>query len=86
MAEKLLKENRENFIALREKIRSWKATKKYSRMTHIYGLAIAHKEAKPQVLILLRESIFDSLGEKSGNASRKGAVEVWRESSILRWC
>ena len=60
VAEKLLKETRDNFIAVRKEIHLWIARKEYFRITYIYGQAIAHKVATPQVLMFLRECIFDS--------------------------
>ena len=74
-AEKLLKENRENFIVLREKTRSWIATKKYSRI-RFWCFFVS-------LFLTPWGSPHD---EKSGDSSRKGAVEVWCESPILRWC
>ena len=60
VAEKLLKETRDNFIAVRKEIHLWIARKEYFRITYIYGQAIAHKVATSQVLMFLRECIFDS--------------------------
>ena len=58
VAEKLLKETRDNFIAVRKEIHLWIARKEYFRITYIYGQAIAHKVATPQVLMFLRECIL----------------------------
>ena len=60
VAGKLLKDARDNFIAVRKEIHLWIARKEYFRITYIYGQAIAHKVATPQVLMFLRECIFDS--------------------------
>ena len=62
LAEKLLKETKDNFIAVRKIIHDWSDEKEYERMIYIYRLAEFHKVVNPQVLMILRTSIFESMG------------------------
>ena len=62
MAEKLLNETKADFMDLRRKINELAEGKEYARMIYIYQLAEFHKVAHPRVLMMLLETIFNTMG------------------------
>lgn len=62
MAEKLLNETKADFMDLRRKINELAEGKEYARMIYIYQLAESHKVAHPRVLMMLLETIFNTMG------------------------
>ena len=66
MAEKLLKETEDNFIAAMETINEWSVEKDYVRMIYLYGFAKSSKVVSPQVLEIIRVIILDSIGISMG--------------------
>ena len=66
MAEELLKETKDNFIAAMETFNEWSVEKEYARMIYLYGFAKSSKVVSPQVLEIIREIILDSMGISMG--------------------
>ena len=61
MAEKFLKETKENFTALQKMIHDWSVEKDNDRLIHIYQHAEYHGVATPQVLTIIMGSILDTI-------------------------
>lgn len=82
MAEKLLEETKDDFIAVGKMTHEWLDEKEYERVTYIYQLAKLHKAANGLVLTILREIIFairTSMGKEADDAVQVGAKTLTLE-------
>lgn len=77
IAEKLLEETKDNFIAVGKMTHEWLDEKEYGRVIYIYQLAKLHKAANGLVLTILREIIFamrTSMGKEAATFLKKAGL------------
>lgn len=77
-AERLLSETKDDFIAVRKMIHEWSVEKDYVRMIYIYKLAEFNEVVSPQVLMILREFIFESMGIHTAKEAVHFLKKAWQ--------